>query len=273
MANVGFLELYHSAGQDLSELELYYEKEMEAYRAADYIISPHDLMTEFFCTHVYDTRKVVTARLGCYPSSKIATYSRKPRIVYAGSYGQIQDPFLLSLLTQKPPARIDCYGPKDPNYRFLPTMLNYKGCSETVDFLADYQFGLITVSRDRLREYSPATKFPYYFAHGLPVLFPEWMREGHLYEAAIPFSEDNFVDQVSRVAGDEALWRRLSTRAQEIASDLSWDKVLRPLSRLLVPQSASDLDVVGDNAAASARVADRRATRARVKESNAARQI
>lgn len=233
VANVGFLELYHSAGQDLSELEIYYEKEMEAYRAADYILTPHDLFTDFFCRHVYAGEKVVTVRLGCYLSNKLAQYSGEPRIVYAGSYGQIQDPYLLSLLTRRSPFPIDCYGSKDPNYRFLPCRLNYRGCRETVDFLADYQFGLITVSRDRLRENSPATKFAYYFAHGLPVLFPEWMKEGHEYEAAIPYNEDNFVEQVRLSSGSEAEWRRLSNQARATAEELTWDRVLAPLGDVL----------------------------------------
>lgn len=238
VANVGFLELYHSAGQDLSELEIYYEKEMAAYRAVDYILSPHELWTEFFCRNVYSSEKVVSVRLGCYLSDSVARYSRKPRIVYAGSYGQIQDPYLLSLLARRSPFPIDCYGSRSPNYSFLPCKLNYLGCRDNTDFLADYQFGLITVSRDRLRENSPATKFGYYFACGLPVLFPEWMKEGHTYEAAIPYNEENFVDQVASVAEDESRWHWLSEVARETAEILTWDQVLAPLAGLLESEPA-----------------------------------
>jgi hypothetical protein len=96
MANIGFLELYHSAGQDLSELEIYYKKEMESYNAADFILSPHEILSEFFRNRVFPSGKVVTARLGCYIPGQTARYSTPLRIVYAGSYGQIQDPYLLS---------------------------------------------------------------------------------------------------------------------------------------------------------------------------------
>lgn len=268
VANVGFLELYHSAGQDPSELETYYEKEMEAYHAADYILSPHGLFTDFFRENVYDTDKIVTARLGCYLSNWAAQYSSNPRIVYAGSYGQIQDPYLLSLLAKRSPYAIDCYGSRDPNYRFLPCRLNYRGCRQTLDFLAYYQFGLITVSRDRLRENSPATKFAYYFAHGLPVLFPEWMKEGHSYEAAIPYNEHNFVEQVRLSSESKDRWQRLSSKARSTAEGLTWDRVLAPLDDLLARDSApiGKPDATGVKESLMKRGRDARARSARGQE-------
>jgi hypothetical protein len=99
--------------------------------------------------------------------------------------------------------------------------------------LSQYQLGLITVSRDRLREHSPATKFPYYFAYGLPVLFPEWMKEGHEYDAAIPYAEESFVQTVQEIACDRRRWTDLSNRARSIAESLTWEKVLLPLDELI----------------------------------------
>jgi hypothetical protein len=237
VANVSYLEHYHSWGVDLSELELYYEKELAIYQAVDYILSPHEIWTKYFRENVYDNDKVVTARLGCYLPERIAAYAPSPRLVYAGSYDYIQDPLLLSLLTKQSPYPIDCYGSRNPNYKFLPMQLNYRGYRPTPDFLADYQFGLITVSRDRLRQHSPATKFPYYFSYGLPVLFPEWMKEGHEYEAAIPYNEDNFVEQIHHAA-DEEVWRALSEKARRIAENITWDQVLSPLIKVLDNQRA-----------------------------------
>jgi glycosyltransferase involved in cell wall biosynthesis len=232
-ANIGFLETYHSWGADLSELEIDYRKEMAIYEAADYIFLHHELLTEFFKKYVYNNQKIMTVRMGCYASERFAAYSPNPRIVYAGSYNYIQDPFLLSLLSSCSPYPIDCYGGKDPNYSFLPVPLNYRGYQAKMDFLTDYQFGLITVSKDRLRAHSPSTKFAYYFSYGLPVLFPEWMQEGHTYEAAIPYNEENFAEQVERVARNENLWRRLSEAAKQIAESLVWDKVLQPVLEVL----------------------------------------
>ena len=232
VANVNYLETYHSWGADLSELELEYQREMRVYQAADHILSPHEVWTAYFRENVYDSEKVVTARLGCFLPDRLAAYAPSPRLVYAGSYDYIQDPLLLSLLTKVSPYPIDCYGSRNPNYKFLPAQLNYIGYSSTPDFLADYQLGLITVSRDRLRQHSPATKFPYYFSYGLPVLFPEWMKEGHEYEAAIPYNEDNFVEQVN-YASDEKIWQALSEKARNIAESITWDQTLAPLAALL----------------------------------------
>jgi hypothetical protein len=237
MANILFLESYYSWGANLNEVDETFDKEMKVFESVDYILSPHDLLTEYFLKH-FDvsgnlTNKIVTVRLGCELAERQAKYDSAPRIAYAGSYYYIQDPYLLSYLTKVSPYTIDCYGPKDPNRKFLPARLNYKGYAITTDFLADYQFGLITVSRDALRQYSPATKFPYYFAYGLPVLFPEWMKEGHTYpECAIPFTEYNFAEQVKMVS-QQSRWQALSCAALKLAHELEWHKTLVPLGELV----------------------------------------
>lgn len=233
MANIGFLETYHSAEVDLSALEVDYEKEMEIYRAADAILSPHPLLTSFFRANVFDTPKLLDVLLGCDAPTARAAFSVQPRIVYAGSYASIQDPYLLALLSRTSRTPIHCFGPKDPNRGFLPARLDYRGYAPSLDVLADYQLGLITVSQDRLRQNSPATKFAYYFSYGLPVLFPTWMKEGHEYAAALPYDERNFDDVVRKATGDVASWRRLSEAALGIAAGRRWDDVLRPLEELL----------------------------------------
>jgi hypothetical protein len=243
MANILFLEGYYAWGTNLNEVEETFDKEMRVFKSVDYILSPHELLTEYFIDQ-FDSdhslkQKVVTVRLGCDAPKVCASFSSEPRIAYAGSYYYIQDPYLLAQLTKISPFPIDCYGAKDPNRRFLPARLNYRGYVESMDFLADYQFGLITVSRDDLRQNSPATKFPYYFSYGLPVLFPEWMKEGYEYpDFAIAFNEDNFVDRV-RGAAQKERWERMSQQSREAARALTWENVLRPLANLLSsPESA-----------------------------------
>jgi hypothetical protein len=234
LANVTYLELYHGAGSDPREIELVYRKEMQVYEAADDILAPHEILAGFLREHVYHVDKITTVRLGCYPSPRVATFSAQPRLVYAGSYEYIQDPYALSLLSARSPYPIHCYGSRDPNRAFLPHPLDFKGYAPTLDFLADYQFGLITVSADRLRRVSPATKFPYYFAAGLPVLFPEWMEEGHAYEAAVPYTEAGFAGTVRRLAQDPEGWNERSVKAQSLARQLTWDTVLLPLLEMVV---------------------------------------
>jgi hypothetical protein len=232
-ANIGFFEAYHGWNADLAELEREYAKEMEIYHAADYVLMPHQLLADFFSQYVLDSPKVKTVRLGCYPAARTASYSASPRLVYAGSYSYIQDPYLLSLLTAASPYPIECYGHRNPNFSFLPARLEYRGFGDAIDFLADYQCGVITVSQDRLRRHSPSTKFAYYFAYGLPVLFPEWMEEGHSYAAAVPFSEATFASQARRVCSDRGAWQTLSEAAGAAAKELTWDHVLQPLDDIV----------------------------------------
>lgn len=243
MANILFLEAYYVWGPNLAEVEETFEKEMSIFNSVDYIFCHHDLLRQFLIRQ-FDkegnfSAKAITARMGCEPSSLQAQYSEHPRMIYAGSYYYIQDPYLLASLAKISPYPIDCFGPSDPNRLFLPTPLNYKGYAEGTDFLADYQVGLITVSRDLLRQNSPSTKFAYYFACGLPVLFPEWMKEGYTYpDCAIAYNEENFIEQVY-AALEPTVWQRMSAAALATAHQLTWEKVLQPVGDLLGKVSRS----------------------------------
>lgn len=230
--NIEYLEMYYG-GADPAEIESYYRKEREVYDAADHILLHHEILTRFFREHVLDHEKVATVRMGCDPAARQAAHAPAARLVYAGSYEYIQDPYLLSLLAAASPFPIECYGGRNPNRAFLPTRLDYRGYAADPSFLADYQAGLITVSPDRLRRHSPSTKFAYYFAHGLPVFFPEWMEEGRTYPAAIAYSEENFSARVRELMEDRERWSRLSLAALEVSRGLRWDVVLAPLDALL----------------------------------------
>lgn len=236
--NLLYLEAYHAWGSDTAEVEETYQKELRVWECVDHIVTHHSLLAAYFVANLppaaaHLAPKVRVARMGCDPVRRTARFASPPRLVYAGSYYYIQDPYLLAALSKVSPFPIDCYGASDPNRSFLPAWLNYKGFEPGIDFLADYQLGLITVSRDALRQHSPSTKFPYYFAHGLPVLFPEWMKEGYEYpDCAVPFRQDNFAEMVRSLA-DEGRWRRMSQAALARARDLSWDRVLQPLAPLI----------------------------------------
>ena len=237
MANVGFLEEYYSGATTIDDVENTYRHERAIFESVDRILTPHPVLTDYFTRYLSASpqicSKTTTIRLGADVTSRRAAYAESPRIVYAGSYHYIQDPLFLCTLTTISPAPIDCYGFRDPNRSFFPAALNYCGFRDSVDFLADYQFGLITVSRDVLRQHSPATKFPYYFSYGLPVLFPEWMKEGHEYPScAIPYTESTFASQVLK-ASDRTRWCDMSAAAADLGRQLSWDNVLRPLADIV----------------------------------------
>jgi hypothetical protein len=234
LANVEFLEEYYGARPNLADVEETYEREMVLFSTVDVVCSPHEILTNYLKTSLAGLKeKLITVRLGTDPPNASAQYAFPPRIVYAGSYGSIQDPYLLATLAQASPFVIDCYGNRDPNAAFLPGRLSYQGYQRDLRFLANYQFGLITVSRDILRQHSPSTKFADYFAHGLPVLFPEWMKEGYTYpDCAIPYSERSFVEKLREVTTRGA-WERMSRTARTVGETLRWDLVLKPLSEIL----------------------------------------
>lgn len=235
--NVEFLEGYHAADPDLLDVEATFDREQALLRDVHHVLVPHPLLQtlliEAFPRVEGLRKKLVTVRLGAEPAGRHARFAAEPRIVYAGSSYYFQDPYLLSRLAGLSPFPIDCYGPLDPNRRFLPTALRYRGYAPDADFMADYQLGLITVSRDRLRQLSPVTKLAYYLMHGLPVLFPEWMKEGHeLPECAVPYDEDTFVERV-RQASALPRWEALAAAARTAGARRSWEETLQPLAKLL----------------------------------------
>jgi hypothetical protein len=229
--NVEFLESY------LALVEATFDREEALLRDVDHVLVPHSRLQAFLVESFPGVeglgKKLVTVALGAEPARRHARFSPEPRIVYAGSSYYFQDPLLLSRLAGLSPFPLECYGPRDPNRRFLPTPLRYKGYAPDADFLADYQYGLITVSRDRLRQHSPVTKLAYYLMHGLPVLFPEWMREGHeLPGCAIPYDEDTFRDRVLEAALPSR-WETLAAAARSAGARRSWAETLMPLAELL----------------------------------------
>jgi hypothetical protein len=232
--NVEFLEGYYAASPDLVEVEATFDREEALLRDVHHVLVPHPLLetilVEAFPRVEGLGKKLVTVRLGAEPARRHARFSPEPRIVYAGSSYYFQDPCLLSRLAGLSPFPVECYGPRDPNRRFLPTPLLYRGFAPDADFLADYQFGLITVSRDRLRQYSPVTKLAYYLMHGLPVLFPAWMKEGHeLPGSAIPYDEDTFKARVLEAASPPR-WEALAVSARSAGARRSWQETLLPLA-------------------------------------------
>jgi len=235
--NVEFLEGYYAAAPDLALVEATFDREETLLRDVHHVLVPHPLLQTFLLEAFPRVeglgKKLVTVGLGAEPARRHARFSPEPRIVYAGSSYYFQDPLLLSRLAGLSPFPIACYGPQDPNRRFFPTALRYKGYAPDADFLADYQFGLITVSRDRLRQLSPVTKMAYYLMHGLPVLFPEWMKEGHeLPDCAVPYHEDTFEDRV-REASTLPRWEALAASARTAGARRSWEETLLPLAKLL----------------------------------------
>ena len=87
---------------------------------------------------------------------------------------------LLARLSQK--YEIDVYGGPKPPKKYG---LNYRGYTPNTDILAEYQFGLITITDDPLRRSSFSSKHLEYMNYGLPVLTPDWRKDPNLDDFSI----------------------------------------------------------------------------------------
>jgi glucuronate isomerase len=110
--------------------------------------------------------------------------------------------------------------------------LRYLGYAPTLDVLADYQIGLVTISDDPLRRLSFSSKQLEYFSYGLPVLVPAWRPDELLAAGTVLYTEETFLNQV-KILGDSEVWQATSSRALEVAQRFSWDAALQPLTALL----------------------------------------
>ena len=123
---------------------------------------------------------------------------------------------------------IDVYGGPPPDEKLG---LNYLGYAAP-DVLEEYQFGLITITDDDLRREGFSAKHLEYVSYGLPVLCPEWRQDHRLAQVTIPFNETNFLAQVRRYSDPDA-WQEIHEHSVRTASDLSWERQLRPLDDII----------------------------------------
>jgi len=174
---------------------------------------------------------------GCVPSGKRARFADPPRLVYVGNLSAgFNDTPLLSRLAARYP-HIDVFGGPPPD----PALgLNYLGYAPSLDVLADYQLGLVTCTKDPVREYGFSSKHLQYLSYGLPVLVPAWRRYLDLLQGSVPYTEESFLSVVETFTS-ESVWQAASDDAYEQARRLDWEETLRPLEDLLadVPEAAA----------------------------------
>ncbi|GAA4020380.1 hypothetical protein [Streptomyces plumbiresistens] len=165
---------------------------------------------------------------GCTPAAERVRFASPPRVAYVGSLsGQFINLPLLGRLSRLYP-HIDVYGGPPPN----PSLgIRYRGYASP-EVLSEYQFGLITCTRDPIREEGFSAKHLHYLAYGLPVLVPAWRRHLDLLRGSVPYTEENFTTVVDSL-NDEAGWNAVSHEAYEQGRRLDWNRTLEPLRRLL----------------------------------------
>jgi hypothetical protein len=173
-------------------------------------------------------RNLMQLNWGCIPAAERATFADPPRVCYLGSLSsQFIDLPLLSRLSKLYP-HIDVYGGPEPP---AAMGINFKGWASP-DVLRDYQFGLITCTKDELRREGFSAKHLQYLAYGLPVLVPAWRRHLDLLQGSVPYTEEDFVQTIESLRERQA-WERVSDESYKQGEALTWDNTLRPLDAAL----------------------------------------
>lgn len=222
-------ELSNSGYQRLRNVEV------ASYAAADHLSFHWHTYADFVRQTKYRGDNFLPITYGTNRKMRIARYSDQPKIVFLGYLGGYWVNLeLLAQLCKLYPG-LDVYGGPEPP---ASLKINYKGYAPSTDVIADYQFGLITISDDELRRHSFSSKHLEYISYGLPVLTPAWRRDTALDESSIYYTADNFLEKI-RDASSAQAWETLHLSALKDAARFSWNNALRELASLDVYRKPS----------------------------------
>jgi hypothetical protein len=171
----------------------------------------------------------ISCGYGVTVKSKQATHAQEPRVVFLGSLNGpwVNVPLLESLSARYP--LLDVWGgPPPKGFEHI----RYRGYAPSLDVLADYQIGLVTITDDPLRRMSFSSKQLEYFSYGLPVLVPDWRTDTILAPGTIPYNETDFLEKIDALA-NRSYWETMSQRALTVAESLDWNTALDPLMDFL----------------------------------------
>jgi hypothetical protein len=221
-------ELYLGGRINRRAFERLRDFESRMYGRADHVSFHWHTYADFVRANKYDGSNFLDLGYGTDQKSVRATWSPEPRIVFLGYLGGYWTnlPLLLRLCERFP--NIDVYG--GPRIRELGS--RFKGYAPDTHVLAQYQFGLITITDDALRRSSFSSKQLEYYSYGLPVLTPAWRRDDVLDPAALRYTEESISDLLAENSTQEK-WTRLSIDALGLANRFSWDNVFSGLDPIL----------------------------------------
>lgn len=204
--------------------------ELQIFEDADHLAFHWESYARYALEHYgVSGRNLLTLNFGCIPSGSRARFVDPPRVVYLGNLrASFNDTPLLARLAALYP-RIDVYGGPPPDPRLG---LNYLGYAPSLDVLRQYQLGLVTCSKDALRQEGFSSKHMHYLTYGLPVLVPAWRRHLDLLRGSLPYTEQTFRSVIDAMS-DQKLWQAASDEAYDQALRLEWEETLRPLEELL----------------------------------------
>ncbi len=223
-------ELFYAGNMSKKRLFRLREIEKRIYSNADLFSLHWHTYADYVKKNIYNGNNFIELNWGCdlKPKDKLAKFSNKPKIICLGGLGgywvSLQ---LLSKLSKI--YDIDVYGGPKPDKKWG---LNYKGYAPNLDILSNYQFGLITITKDKLRKSSFSSKHLEYLSYGLPVLTPEWRKDSILDDVSIHYNEDNFLKKVKEFSKKDK-WEKMSKKCYEKAKELNWEDNLKPLVNII----------------------------------------
>ncbi len=217
---------------DLITTEQYkklFKQELSIYNNVDYLSFHWKAYKDYVeKNYNYSNKNLIVFDGGCDIQKTTAKFSSNPKIIYLGYLGGYWINLdLLSRLNSICP-NIEVYGMPMPDKNYN---LNYKGYSKP-HILPNYQFGLITITKDRLRREGYSAKHLEYLSYGLPVLVPDWRTSTKNIPGTIHYNEDNFLEIIKEYS-DKKKWEKVSKEALEYARTQTWDKTLKPLEEIL----------------------------------------
>lgn len=223
-------ELYYTGKINKIQLNQLNTIYREIYKKADYLNFHWHRYTDYVRKTLYDGNNIVEINFGCTPKPKEerAKYSSIPKIICLGYLGgKWVNLSLLSKLSKL--YDIDVYGGPAPDKKWE---LNYKGYAPSADILKNYQFGLITITKDKLRQSSFSSKHLEYLSYGLPVLTPEWRQDYLLKDVSFYYNEKSFINVIKQFS-DPIKWKTMSDQCYDQAHKWQWKTVLKPLGKIV----------------------------------------
>jgi len=223
-------ERYYGGSLSKKGYEKYKKYEVEMYKRADYIAFHWHTYADFVKKNKYNGSNFIDMSYGVEPKIKRAKYADNPRIIFMGLLnGYWVNLPLLSELCKRYP-NIDVYGGPEPPKHYG---INYKGYAPSKDVIAEYQFGLVTISDDPLRKSSFSSKHLEYLSYGLPVLTPSWRQDSLLEGGSIYYNDSDSLGEEIHEYLNADEWIKKSNMSLAIAKKMSWDNALVGLDAVL----------------------------------------
>lgn len=205
-------------------------KEISYYKAADALSFHWHTYNDYVRRKKYDGDNIINMGYGTIKKDLTAMYSEEPKVIFLGLLNGywVNLPLLEEIVKICP--NVDVYGgPKPPAH----IKVNYKGYAPTLDVMAEYQFGLITISKDELRKSSFSSKHLEYISYGLPVLTPEWREDNVLRPSSIYYKDAEDLKRKIAMYSDKVSWNKIHLESINLADELSWYNSFKKLDLLL----------------------------------------